>query len=190
MGHMLSTVNPDAAARIGRENDPLPGVGTIVHYRPRPTDVKRGRWVVPAIVLTADQDNRTLDLFVIYDANDQITQERVPESPGDHERGWARIPSPAVTGAPFMASATGDLSEADLRPGAIQYDQAAILRADLTALREQVFGDNEPEDGNLAEAVLGFEARIAKLEKAMAKGKPGRPKGWKKPKPTLVPDAA
>lgn len=181
MSHYLATSNPTAAARIGHEHDPLPGIGTPVLYYPRPNDVRQGRTAVPATVLAVDQDNRTLDLLVTYGANDQIDQQRVPERPGDNERGWSLLPSQGDAGS----SGGGE---------------GSALRADLEALRAQIWGDNEPEDGNMAEALMSaagditkIEARLAKLEKRRAKGKPGRPKGSKNlkivPGPTF-PDAA
>jgi hypothetical protein len=168
LSHYLATENPSAAAQIGHEHDPMPGVGQMVLYRPRPTDVKRGRTVLPAMVLWGDPDNRTLELFVISDANDQINQERVPESMGEHERGWVRMPATEATGASDGA-------------------EVAALRAELEALREQVFGTNEMDDGALADAVMEFDARIAKLEKLAVKRKPGRPA---KPKAAHAPVAA
>jgi hypothetical protein len=187
LGHLLSSINATAAAELQGHVEPLPRVSDIVLYRPRRSEVKRGRTVMPAMVIWANEDSRTLELFVIAGANDQINQEKVPESPCEGEWGWVRRPESAAPS--FVVPDGFELTEGEMQqPGHIQYvpEPVAKLRAELDALREQVWGDNEPAEGNLAEAVMGFEKRLAKFEKQAAKRKPGRPKNSKN-KPQAVP---
>jgi hypothetical protein len=168
LGHYLQTENSTAADQIGHEHDPLPPIGTVVHYHPRPTDVKRGRTVMPAMVLWQNQD-RTLELLIIADANDQINQERVPESPSEHERGWSRIPS--------------QTAQAGQDGGAV-----AALRADLETLREQVLGGYVPDEAlPVVDAIFEIRDRLTALEEKPAPRPRGRPKKAKaKPVPSVA----
>jgi hypothetical protein len=173
LNHYISTMEAAAAAEMSSQMALLPRIGDMVLYRPRRHEVKRGRTEMPAMVIWRNEEMRTLELFVIADANDQINQERVPESPCEGEWGWVRKESPQTA------------------PDALEREAIGQLRGELDALREQIWGDNEPSEGNLAEAVMSFEKRLAKLEKQAAKRKPGRPKN--KPKavaPAPLPDAA
>jgi hypothetical protein len=170
LSHYLQTENPSAAAALHGEVQPLPGVGDRVLYRPRRSEVRRGRTVMPAIVLWPNEDSRTLELFVIADANDQINQEKVPESPCEGEWGWVR------------REASAD---------ALEREALGQLRADLDALREQIWGDNEPAEGNLAEAVTELEKRLVKAEKQVAKHpRARRARGKNKPKAVATPPVA
>lgn len=110
-GHLLSTVNPEAAqeADSGRlvphhgsgggdllalRPTLVPKIGEVVAYHPRPGEFRRGRTEFPAMVLQRDEASRTLDLLIFYDRDDQHTMEGVPEWPqGQMTLGWSRIDS-------------------------------------------------------------------------------------------------
>lgn len=76
MGHLLSTVNPKAAAEI--DNPPAPpDVGTMVVFKDRPGFARMHRTEFPAIVL-GHQTDGTAILFVIMEAEDFKMEDRVP----------------------------------------------------------------------------------------------------------------
>jgi hypothetical protein len=92
MGHMLATVNPDAADAIGHEHDMdqgVPDIGETVVFHPRVGEWRAGRNKFAAIV-TWVHDDGTLDLVVFYDADDFIGQRSVPRREGDG-RGWVAV---------------------------------------------------------------------------------------------------
>lgn len=87
MGHLLKTVNPEAAADIANETKPIPCIGETVIFFPRPGELRAGRGKHAAIV-TAVNDDDTLDLVVVYDADDFIGQRRVARRSLDGGMGW------------------------------------------------------------------------------------------------------
>lgn len=89
MGHMLASINPEAADEIDRPT-PLPDIGSTVVYIPRAGQVRAGKTRVPAIVTGRDVENRILDLVVIYDADDFLSKPRIPRRQGD-DHGWELV---------------------------------------------------------------------------------------------------
>lgn len=72
MGHLLATVNPEAAAAIGTENvdtSKLPAIGSIVRYYPRPGEGRGGRREFSMIVTEHAKDGRVGGV-AIFDASD------------------------------------------------------------------------------------------------------------------------
>lgn len=142
MGHLLETLNPDAAARMNGEGLSLPGVSDVVLYHPRPGEVRQGRVTVPAIVLKRDVENRHLELLVIHHSDDLITQERVAEYI-EGDRGWSR------------------------RPGG---DSAVIeaLTAQVAALTALVIGDFEKPETSILAMLAEVDERVGAIEDAQA----------------------
>jgi hypothetical protein len=73
-GHLLATVNPEAADAIGREPTPAraetrPGIGTIVKFYPAPGFAPGGRTEFCMLVTKWTNDGRAGGV-VIFDAND------------------------------------------------------------------------------------------------------------------------
>lgn len=140
MSVMLATQNPEAAARLAA-NRPLPNVGDMLMYHLRPGEIRAGRRDIPAIVLDRDADNQLLKLLVIYDHQDMMTLDRVPQRIGD-DQGW------------------------EARGG----DSAALaeLRAELTAMREEIETFKlelaETLFGNWAKPDISYEDRLRAVE--------------------------
>lgn len=145
MGHMLATMNPEAAHEIEHPTA-LPGVGSPVVYCPRPGQIRAGRSRVPAIVLKADGDNGLLDLVVIYDADDFLSVRDVPRRQGE-DRGWE----------PASDSAGAVLEK---------------LEAFKGELAEVLFGLNVKPEVDILTQLSDIRERLAILE---AKRGPGRP---------------
>lgn len=144
MGTMLASQNPEAAQRLADESLPMPQVGTMVHFHPLPSEVRRNRTLLGALVIFADADNRTLDLAVFRDVDlsDSIGVQRVPEWNGN-DRGWSRI----------QAAPAGEASD------------FAVLRADLDELRGLILGDFKKPDASVLDMINELDERAEKMEK-------------------------
>lgn len=151
MGHMLSTMNPVAAGRL-QNPIPLPRVGHMVLFFPRPSEIRQGRASVPALVLKSDEPNHRLDLLVIYDAEDFHSLQSIPRKVGD-DRGWD-IVDDADGGGDAMAALEGFKAEmADvlfgnlLKPSIPICEQLADL-AQRVRVIEQAQRTPAPPKGN------------------------------------------
>lgn len=108
MGHLLSTTNPEAAARLQAEGDAgvkrpivsnaeakpapappvaplkapydgyMPEVGEIVHYNARPGEGRAGKTVFPAIMMHCDEQTGHAQLFIIYASDDFSDRVNIP----------------------------------------------------------------------------------------------------------------
>lgn len=164
MGHLLATVNPEAAAAIGKEaipdpvtgwgSDPvepapepvaqtvapdarLPGIGETVVYQRRAGDFRAGRRAFPALVLDVHPETAALDLVVVYEAEDSVTLRKVKPQSGI-DAGW--LPTSA---------------------GLVSRDAETVLRKCselIVALQEQVNALRE-ENGNLSLRIDTLEGR-------------------------------
>ena len=99
MNHLLSTVNPEAAAAIQPvpARQPLPGVGETVVYTMRQGFARNGRTRFPALVM-GEQGGRLL-LTVVVDAGDMVDESLVDEAgPGCETHCWERVVPSAPLG--------------------------------------------------------------------------------------------
>jgi hypothetical protein len=145
MGHLLATVNPEAARQID-DRRPLPRIGQPVVYHPRPSEIRRGRTEIPAIVLAVDEHNRRLELMVMFEAADMITQPSVPEHVAG-DRGWSYLPD----------QVTDEI--AALR------EENAQLRNKLDVLTAMVCGDFQMPEGESVLSLLDIQdGRVTALE--------------------------
>lgn len=164
MSHLLETSNPGAAQEIKDANPappqpvqavpaldhpaperviglmPLPQVSDMVLYHPRGGEVRRGRKVVPALVIWRDEEARELDLCLIHEANDVRQIERAREWPGGEERGWE--------------------AKGDAVPGFVGGD-VDVLRAEIAELRSIVLGEYlAPEEGSILAMLDALDQRV------------------------------
>lgn len=158
MGHMLASMNPQAAHEIDNPVA-LPGVGSTVVYCPRPGEVRAGKTRVPAIVLKADAENGLLDLVVIYEADDFLSRKSLPRRMGE-DRGW----EPAEGSAQAIAER---------------------LDAFKREVGEVLFGEHVKPETSFTDEMLAMTAAIktldARLSTLEAKRPVGRPPGPKSP---------
>lgn len=98
-GHLLSSVNPEAAEAIqpGPERRRLPDVGEIVRYQMRQGHGREGgRTIFPAFV-QGHGERDTLMLTVVFDAGDMIDESLVSEiGPGNEFHCWERVSGEGV----------------------------------------------------------------------------------------------
>lgn len=91
---------PASSTSAGRQGSSdalgLPGPGQGVAYYPRPGELRAGKGVHAAIVTAANEDDGSLDLVVVYDADDFIGMRRVPRRTGNEGMGWVAMPGIAA----------------------------------------------------------------------------------------------
>lgn len=90
MAHLLKTMNKEIAEHLDEEGQPRPGLGEMVIYYPRPGELRAGAGHYTAIVTRVNEDD-TLDLVVVYDADDLVGQRHIPRRSPDGGLGWERI---------------------------------------------------------------------------------------------------
>src|SRR4029453_17969306 len=98
-GHLLATVNPEAADNIRPlpARQPLPGVGEVVTYTTRAGYARSGRTRFPALVM--GEIGGKMLLPVIFDAGDLVDESHVEEAcPGNETHCWERPVPTAVPG--------------------------------------------------------------------------------------------
>lgn len=148
MGHFLSTVNPEAVDQIGTEAAQGPGVGSMVVYIPRPGEGRGRRHEFPALVMGENEDG-TLDLLIVYDANDVTMRERIPLADPDH-------PFPAWTHV------------RDAAPEQFEPSRLNKIRQDLDKLQHDVFSDYTEPKGGLISLMVDFEKQLRAVRERIA----------------------
>lgn len=162
MGHLLSTVNPEAAAAIQPDVDPFavraPEVGEIVHYFARLGEGRSGRMIFPAFVMRVEHEGPRrglLELIVIYGVDDVRGYSNVRRKTHDETMNvWD-----------FMPGALGN-----------QGDINMILKSlfgEHTMVEESVYGMLKESGKTLkrqAEELKALAERIGTLEADQMKG--------------------
>lgn len=128
--------NADAYRPRWAPTQPIPGVGQLVVYHPRPGEGRSGRICFPAMVLQADEGNGYCMLMVFFDAADIREATLVPPRSEQNPRGWEWPAAHQVA------------SNSD----------AAVL-----ALAKRVFGDGNPYEGSLIDLIKDLYDKVAKL---------------------------
>lgn len=166
MGHLLSTVNREAADAI--DNPPAPpDVSTMVVYKARAGFSRMQRTEFPALVLGSNSDDGSLILLVMMDAEDVMVEQRVQfQSHNQPHHCWRYRRKSAAEDAdgelPTRIAAIEDFLRGEDKLGEI-----------VEAIGKRV----ETVEGVLAsDEMEALERRIAALEGGAAKpkGKPGR----------------
>lgn len=144
-GHLLQTVNPEAAA----EDQEVPPVGTRVLYHARPGFGRGGRTAFPADVMHNDPKKGTCVLWVLFGREDYKEIEHVQKVSEQNLYGWS-----------YTEESEGMLREID------------ALRDELAMLRASIFGGyEEPKhaDGtrkSIVDILAEFEQRVFAAERA------------------------
>src|SRR5665647_2336914 len=104
MGHAMATMlkiaddeagNAPAGAGIQLEDvipaAPLPGVGSAVSFRLRGGEWRNGRNSFAALVTRTDPETGLIDIVVVMDADDFMSQKSVPRRVSDDDWGWEPV---------------------------------------------------------------------------------------------------
>lgn len=152
MGHLLATVNPEAAAAI-KPTSPLGNrvapLHQIVRYHSRPGEGRAGKMSFPAFMMHCDPENGRAQLLVIYAADDLQDRINIPYRSDENPfAAWDYI-------NPLEAPVT-------LRAGNLENGM------------DRVFGEHGLEEG---QSVMGLIAELRReIEALKAKRGPGRPR--------------
>ena len=164
MGHLLKSINPEAAELIQEPTTRvrLPDVGDIVIYHMRTGHGRAGRTRFPALVQGANQHG-LLNLTVILEAgelqNVSLVEEIGPGKDGGHV--WERPDG-------------GHLADAFRNTVTSLHTRVGELEGELKALRKLVLGDFDVPRISIIEIMQDFENRLRLLKEgqaASAKGK-------------------
>lgn len=144
MGHLLSSVNPEAAAAIDGDY-PRVEVGSPVKYTMRDGQRRAGRTQVPGFIM-AQNDDGTCDLLLLMEPEDFIEERHIPMK-SEHQivNCWEYL-----VPAPVRA-------------------EIENLYAIIDELKSDVFGEyNEPPKA-VMQYLADFDVRLQKIESATAK---------------------
>lgn len=166
MGHLLATVNPEAAAEIGREyaQPPLPPPGTMVRYLARPGEGRGGRMEFPFLVMHHGRDGMTIEGIIFYACDDWVGRDNIRrKSDAQPFACWEPIEQAEAGGMTWRIVPTEPPLDGPSR-NAADTGTSGLVR-DIQELQYEI----QP----IINAVDALSARIAALE---AKRSPGRPK--------------
>ena len=158
MSHLLSSVNPEAAAAIQppAAKLPLPDVGVLVIYHMRRGHARQGRTRFPALVQGSREDG-TLNLTVIMEAgelkNETLVRETGPG--GDEGHVWERVDNMALSEA-FRGTITALIQ------------RVADVEQEMASLRSLILGDYDAPAVSIIHIMQDFENRLRALKVAAA----------------------
>lgn len=149
MSHLSSTMKRiEADEQAALESDPaaaalpivLPGVGNTVQFRLRGGEWRNRRNTFGAIVIATHPEAGTIDIVVVLDADDWMTQTNVPQLVEGGDWGWSLVESTASA-------------------------EVAALRAEFERFKqdlgEVVFGGNMRGDLSLYDMIAELRDRLA-----------------------------
>ncbi len=134
-------------------------VGTRVVYIPRPGHSRMGRNAFPADVLHINPDDGSVELFVVMEAEDLVTESRVGMMrDADDRHCWrhVRTDESAMHEPSRLNSQASRLVEVE--------DQ-------LVVLKDQVFGEYVSPPKAVMDYLADFDARLRAMEEALASPK-------------------
>lgn len=144
LGHYLQTSNPKAAAEIDNPPSP-PDVSTWVVFLPRAGVTRMHRSEFPALVL-GHYDDGTLSLMVVMEAEDMISEERVP----------------------FQSHNQSAFCWRHRRAGPVEADLEPRIREIEDFLREEGNDDVVAMDSKLLAVLEGIGKRVETIESVLA----------------------
>lgn len=152
-GHLLSTINPAAAAEIQpiESGPPLPDVGDIVIYHMRQGHGRQGRTRFSALV-QGRGERGSLNLTIIIDAQDFVDEQFVqPIGVGQEFHCWEW---------------PDDSRRADGFRGTIAalHQRIGDLEGELAEMRKMILGDYDAPKLALFDIFAKMEARLKAVE--------------------------
>ena len=91
MGHAMATMRKIAEEEAVLPAEPLPGVGSSVSFRLRGGEWRNGRNSFAALVTRTDPETGLIDIVVVMDADDFMSQKSVPRRVSDDDWGWEPV---------------------------------------------------------------------------------------------------
>src|SRR6266550_1073505 len=148
MGHLLSSVNPEAAERVENPAMGAPDVGTPVVYIARAGFQRMGRHEFPASVLGHDEEGH-LSLLVTMEPEDMMMEDHVRPQQSDEGHTWRHVVMDEPDDVHGMRLAIESMGET-----------IEMLRSELADLKKIVLGDYKPAKLSVYELLAEFEAKL------------------------------
>ena len=148
MGHLLSSVNPEAAERIENPTMGAPDIGTPVVYIARAGFQRMGRHEFPASVLGHDEEGH-LSLLVTMEPEDMMMEDHVRPQMSDEGHTWRHV----------EMTVPDDVLEMQEIISA-QAEHIEALGLELADLKKIVLGDYKPAKLSVYELLAEFEAKL------------------------------
>lgn len=142
MSHLLSTMRKIAEEESGSlaaAGPQLPPISSGVQFRLRGREFRNGVDVFAAIVTRVHPENDTVDLVVVLDADDFMSQRDVPRETEANKWGW----SPVASG---------------------NSDAMAALDRFKEELGHVIFGAHQKVEESVYDVLIDFEDRIKAVE--------------------------
>jgi hypothetical protein len=157
LGHLLQSINPEAAEAI-RETPAaprVPDVGEIVIYHMRPGERRQGRTRFPALVQGEGQRG-SLNLTVILEAGELRNETLVsPIGPGAEHHCWERPDD-------------SHLAEAFRNVVASLHQRIGDLEGENKSMRALILGEYDAPTVSIIHIMQDFENRLRSLKQEMA----------------------
>ena len=154
MSHLMSSTQRMAANDPTIEKIRRVPTGTIVLYHGRVGSMRQGRTEFPALVLKQHEDDGSLDMVVIFEAEDMIWEQRVrPYSEAQPGHCWE-----LVKPADPDPNASDELDK-----------RFEVVKALVREMKQQMYGDYEAPARSMIEYLDDFDKRLKAVEKNVAK---------------------
>lgn len=153
MGHLLASVNKEAAERIEDPAMDAPDIGTMVVYVPRAGIMRMGRREFPAIVLGHDE-NGHLDLFVLMEPEDMMMEQHVRPRLNDEGHSWRHVDLPPIDDETASRIELLETTNSTLN------ESLEALQAQVAELRKLLLGDYNPAKLSVYDLLAEFEAKV------------------------------
>lgn len=155
MGHLLNSINPDAAEQMNQGTAELPDAprpGMVVEYTMRVGHGRMGRTKFPAFVMGASRHGRGVDLLVFIDAGEMTDEQMVEKAaPGNETHCWDWLDN----GAAAVRGMRGTITALHQRIGEAE-DR-------LKAIEGVVLGDFDAPKVSIIHIMQDFENRLRAL---------------------------
>lgn len=140
------------------------GIGSSVVYIARNGMMRQGRTEFPATVLKQHPDDGSVDLIVLFEAEDMIWEQRVmPWSELRPNHCWKPVEHMPVD--PELLLWEDELAELRLRMESGEH----LTKLTIDEMRTQIFGDFEAPPKSVMEHIADFHERLTALEGLLAR---------------------
>jgi len=149
MGHAMAMMHKIADDEAILPAGPLPGVGSAVSFRLRGGEWRNGRNNFAALVTRTDPETGLIDIVVVMDADDFMSQKNVPRRASDDDWGW----EPVTDGA---AAAVEQL-RADFE--AFKVELAKVIFGQFPKADESIYDTLQEHDNRIGLLASGGPSR-------------------------------
>jgi len=153
MGYVMPTVREiadleEAALSVLRAA-PLPGVGSSVSFRLRGGEWRNGRNSFAALVTRTDPETGLIDIVVVMDADDFMSQKSVPRRVSDDDWGWEPVEDGTIAA---LAKMREDFE-------AFKVELAQVIFGQFPKVDESIYDTLQEHDNRIGLLATGSPSR-------------------------------